>query len=179
MTQPREPLTSNTAEPGPERFDAPRIRISVPHTGDAPETALVVGHGLDPASQEALRVAVDLTQRLRAHLHVVHAVDLGDYPIDPDAADWEEQAERALAKEHDQVRTALAAAPAGWTYHASRGDPVGLLAAVADEHSALMIIVGTRGEGFVPMIERMLGRSVSHGVIHRQHRPVLVVPSPR
>ncbi|WP_367278900.1 universal stress protein [Pseudonocardia sp.] len=72
----------------------------------------------------------------------------------------------------------MAGAPASWTYHASHGDPVALLAAVAAEHDALMIIVGTRGEGFGAAVARLLGRSVSHGVIGGQHRPVLVVPPP-
>ena len=79
-------------------------------------TSIVVGHSRDPASQEALRVARDLAERLEARLHVVHGVDLGDYPINPDAADWEEQGERTLAEQQDQVQTALATCPQGWTY---------------------------------------------------------------
>lgn len=164
------------AELGP---DVAQIRIDAPAGTDRPPAAaLVLGHGADPASAQALHVAADLAGRLHAYLHVVHAVSLDDYPIDPDAADWEQQARRALAEQHDQVRAALAGHPDGWSYHAARADPVRLLASVATQHDALMIIVGTRGEGFGPAIERLLGRSVSHGVIHRQHRPVLVVPAP-
>ena len=44
-----------------------------------------------PASQEALRVAGDLAQRLGARLDVVHAVTLRDNPVDPDAVDWDER----------------------------------------------------------------------------------------
>ncbi|MDT7554736.1 MAG: hypothetical protein QOI16_3272 [Pseudonocardiales bacterium] len=67
----------------------------------------------------------------------------------------------------------MADAPNSWTCHAARGHPVSLLTVVATEHDALIIIVGTRGEGFRAALERLLGRSVSHGgVIHRQHRPV-------
>ncbi len=73
----------------------------------------------------------------------------------------------------DAVETALAGTAVGWTYHASRADPAAL---VAEEHHALMIIVGTRGEGFGAALERLLGRSVSHGVIAGGLRPVLVVP---
>jgi nucleotide-binding universal stress UspA family protein len=142
-------------------------------------TSLVVGHSRDPASQEALRVARDLAERLGARLHVVHGIDLGDYPINPDAADWEEQAERTLAEQHDQVQAALATCPEGWTYCAQRGGPVGLISGVAEEEDALMIIVGTHGGGLGPAIARLLNGSVSRALIRRQHRPVLIVHAPR
>jgi len=142
-------------------------------------TALVVGHSRDPASQEALRVARDLASRLGARLHVVHGITLGDYPIDPDAADWDEQAERTLAQQRRQVQTALATFRPGWTYRAIRGDPVRLISTAAEENDALMIIVGTRGQGFGPTIDRLIGGSVSHGLIRSQHRPVVVVRAPR
>lgn len=77
------------------------------------------------------------------------------------------------------MHAALAEAAEGWTYHASRGDPVTLISAVAEEHDTFMIFVGTRGEGFGPAVERLLGRSVSRGVIRRQQRPVLVMPAPQ
>jgi nucleotide-binding universal stress UspA family protein len=141
--------------------------------------SLVVGHSRDPASQEALCVARTLGLRLGARLHVVHGITLRDYPVDPDAADWDEQAERTLAQQRTQVQTALATFRQGWTYSVARGDPVRLICEAAEENDALMIIVGTRGEGIGPAIERLLGGSVSHGLIRRQHRPVLVVPAPR
>jgi hypothetical protein len=116
-----------------------RVRITEPAT-DRPMASLVLGHSHDPARQEALRVAADLARRMYAHLHVVHAIDLGDYPIDPDALDWEEQAACALAEEHEQVRTALASVPAGWTYHASRGDPVALISLQAPYPAANRVV---------------------------------------
>lgn len=139
--------------------DMARIQIDGPSAAptDAPTTNLVLGHGRDPGSAHALPVAADLAQRLKAHLQVVHGVDLDDYPIDPDAADWEQQAQRALTEQRRQVEDALAGIGQSWTYQASRADPVTLLAAVAEEHDALMIIVGTRGEGFGPAVQRLLG----------------------
>ncbi len=160
-----------TDPPGGER----RLRLA--GLGRAPaDTSLVVGHSPHPASDAALRVAVDLARRLRADLHVVHGVDLFDYPVDPDAADWEQQARRSLDAQRRRVEAALADAPLGWTYQAAHGDPARLIAGVAEETDALMIVVGSHGEGPGATFERLLAGSVSRTVLRRQHRPVLVVP---
>jgi nucleotide-binding universal stress UspA family protein len=118
-----------------------------------------------------------LGRRLGAVVHVVHAISLDDYPVDPDAGDWEAQAARVLQSQRTEVEVALTGVVPGWSYHAARGDPVHLLAVVAEEYDALMIIVGTRGTGAGAALGRLLHRSVSRGVIGRQRRPVLVVPS--
>ena len=139
---------------------------------------IVAGHGRDPSSEPALAAAVDLAARLGAYLHVVHVVDLDDYPVDSDAADWDEQGERELAEQRDHVEAVLARSGITWSYDTRRGDPADVLALAADERDALMIVVGTRGEGIRAALERLLDRSVSHGLIRRQRRPVLVVPRP-
>jgi len=154
----------------------PRIRIDGPGRGRA-ATSLVLGHSRYPAADNALHVAADLARRLRADLHVVHGVDLFDYPIDPDRPDSEDQARHALAAQQRRVAAVLADAPGSWSYHAGDGDPAGLLIEVAEEIDALMIIVGSRGEGIAATFERVLSGSVSRAVLRRQHRPVLVVPS--
>jgi nucleotide-binding universal stress UspA family protein len=142
-------------------------------------TALVVGHDRFPESDHALAVALDLARRLQAFVHVVHAVSLDDYPIDSDSDDWEQQAANVLDEQRRTVERLLAGIVPRWRYHTGRGDPVELLAAVAEAHDALMIIVGTRGGGLTAALARTLGRSVSRQVTLRQCRPVLVVPSPR
>jgi nucleotide-binding universal stress UspA family protein len=98
--------------PDPTPF---RLRISgtVRETAD---TSLVLGHSRHASADLALHFAVDLAQRLHADLHVVHAVDLFDYPVDPDAADWEQQAHRALAEQRRRVEAALADSSLSWTY---------------------------------------------------------------
>ncbi|MFC4944907.1 universal stress protein [Pseudonocardia sp. GCM10023141] len=145
--------------------------------GSAAACALVVGHDRGPAGAAALGVAVDLGRRLHAHLHVVHGITLLDYPVDPDAADWEQAAVRVLDEQHDRVEAALAGYAGRWTYHTGRGDPVAAIDGVADEHDALMIIVGSHGEGPGAVIDRLIGGSVSRGLLRRRHRPVLVVPA--
>lgn len=139
---------------------------------------LVVGHSRDPSSDLALAVAVDLAGRLGGRLHVVHVVETEDYPVDSDAADWEGQATEVVAEQRRRVEAQLADAGVPWSYEDRRGDPAGELAQAARERDALMIVLGTRGEGLRQALSRLLEPSVTHGVIHRQRLPVLVVPSP-
>jgi nucleotide-binding universal stress UspA family protein len=141
-----------------------------------PAKTLIVGHCRDSSSDHALAVAAELGRQLGAQLHVVHAVVLDDYPIDPDAADWEERGEQTLAEERHHVEAALTRTGLPWTYQACRGNPANALAIAADEHNALMIIVGTRGEGLRAVLSRLVQPSVSHTLIGHQQRPVLVVP---
>jgi nucleotide-binding universal stress UspA family protein len=138
---------------------------------------LVVGHGQDPSSDHALRAAVDLGHRLGGRLHVVHVIDLNDYPINIDAPDWEERGAEAVAAEQRHVEDLLADSPVPWTYEARHGDPVKVLCTAAEEHEALLIVVGSRGEGLRRALGRLVDPSISHGVIQRQRRPVLVVPT--
>lgn len=142
-----------------------------------PTGTLILGYCRDSSSDRALAVAAELGRRLGAQLHVVHAVVLEDYPIDPDAADWEEQGERNLGEERHHVEAALTRTGLPWTYQSCRGSPARALATAADEHNALMIIVGTRGEGLRATISRLTQPSVSHALIEGQQRPVVICPT--
>jgi nucleotide-binding universal stress UspA family protein len=147
---------------------------------DAEATAgptLVVGHGRDPSSDHALLAAVDLGFRLGGRLHVVHVIDLHDYPINIDSPDWEQRGAAAVAAEQRHVEHLLAEAPVPWTYEARHGDPAKVLCTAAQEHDALLIVVGSRGEGLRRALGRLMDPSISHAVIQRQRRPVLVVPT--
>lgn len=159
--------------------DRDERRLTLPAGGAAEGGApvLVVGFDGQAASLAALRTAAGLAQRLGAELHVVHGVDVRDYPIDSDAAVevWERHAREALEHLHGQVREALAGHPGRWTYHAWNGDPVRLLVTVADEQDALMIVVGTHRHR---SLSRMVRRSVSHGLPRAARRPVLLVSDP-
>jgi nucleotide-binding universal stress UspA family protein len=141
------------------------------------DPTLVVGHGQDPSSDHALRAAVDLAGRLGGRLHVVHVVDLHDYPVNVDAPDWDQRGAEALAAEERHVEGVLADAPVPWTYEVRHGEPAKVLCTAAEEHDALLIVVGSRGEGLRRALGRLMDPSISHGVIQRQHRPVLVVPA--
>jgi nucleotide-binding universal stress UspA family protein len=144
----------------------------------AAQPTVSVGHGRDPSSDHAVAVAADLAWRLGARLLVVHAMCLDDYPIDPDAADWEERAAATVAEQRRHVARLLADSPVRWSYESHPGEPSAVLARAADEHDALLIVVGTRGEGPRRALARLADPSVSHGVIGHQDRPILVVPLP-
>jgi nucleotide-binding universal stress UspA family protein len=151
------------------------IRVAGEAARSEPQVSMVCGYDRTPESRDALGVAVDLGGRLSAFLHVVHAIDLRDYPIDPDRADYEEKGAATLAEEKRVATELLRHYPWGWTYLAGRGDPARLLMSVADHHDALMIVVGSKGEGLHVLVERLISPAVSHRLIERAKRPVLIV----
>lgn len=139
---------------------------------------LLVGYGHDPAADRALDVAADLAVRLGTRLRVLHVVGADDYSVDPDSATFDADAEAHLRKQHTHVDKRLSARgdEVGWEHEVRRGEPVAVLARAADDHDALMIVVGARGGGPANLLSRVLEPSVSHGLIRHQTRPVLVVP---
>ncbi len=151
--------------------------VDVADGGDPRRCALVVGFDRNPASVGALDVACGLAERLGADVHVVHAIDLSDYPVDPDSATWEADAEAAVADERALAAATLKDFGGRWTYHAAHSDPAELLATVADEVDALMVVVGARREGPAAAISHLVSPSVSKRLLgHGGTRPVLVVP---
>ena len=175
MSTPRD--QERTSRAGPEGGPEKRLLMAGSEGAGETQLNLVMGFDLTPVSECALEVAADLTRRLGAQLHVVHVVDLGDYPIDPDRSDWEEQGKKLLAREREAVRTVLSTFNGRWTYHAWHGDPARLLVTVADEFDALMIVIGAPRDGVGAAISHLIQRSVTTGLTgHRGHRPVLVVP---
>lgn len=139
--------------------------------------ALVVGFDRNPTSLSALGVAAGLAERLDADVHVVHAIDLSDYPVDPDSATWEDDAAAAVAQERELAAQTLKDFGGRWSYQAAHGEPAELLASVADEVDALMVVVGARREGPAAAISHLVSPSVSKRLLgHGATRPVLVVP---
>lgn len=146
------------------------------NAGQAPN--LVLGWDHQPGSTAALAVAADIARRLGAHLHVVHVADTGDMPIDPDAADWEQQIKQRLADDEASARAFLGRVVADWTYHSAHGQPSEIIANLAEKTRALMIVVGGQRGGMHSFIGTLAGQSVSRQLTHHHGRPVLVVPQP-
>lgn len=93
-------------------------------------------------------------------------------PIDPDSADARPtdlpDADRAVIDQIAAVHSAEV------TVLTKVGDPGRALAAVAEEHDALMIVVGTQTGR--RRITEFFNGLVAARLAHQQHRPVLVVP---
>jgi nucleotide-binding universal stress UspA family protein len=172
------PSVAGPSAPGQDAAgDARRLPggTSGPPAG-RPDGSVVVGVDRDEVGRAVLPVAVDLGRRLRARLHVVHVVDPGDFPVDPDDPGWEEQGARTLAAEREDVRRTLAGYEWGWSYQTWYGDPATTLAAVAETHDALLVVVGRHAAGLPEVVHRLTGGSVSRRLLDRSARPVLLVP---
>ena len=156
--------------------EPPTSRLHIAGTVRAQaDTRLVLGHSRHPASDTALHVAVDLARRLRGRTSTsCTASSLADYPVDPDAADWEEQARRALDEQRRRVEAALADFPMRWTYQAGHGNPARLIATVAEETDAFMIIVGSHGGGPSATFDRLL----LHGSVSPDGAAATASPGP-
>lgn len=135
---------------------------------------LVVGYDGHERAAATLRFAADFATRLDARLHVVHVVDLDDYPVDPDSAFWDEKGVEAINDERDAAAAMLQDWDGSWTYAVEHGDPVKALIKAAARTSALLIIVGARAGGSVRHFFALHG-SVSSG-LSAGSIPVLVAP---
>jgi nucleotide-binding universal stress UspA family protein len=137
---------------------------------------LVVGWDNQPASAAALRFAVGLARRLDAHLHVVHIADVADLPVDPDASDYEQQFQASIEAHAVGARALLDGLGAKWTYHAMHGRPPDVIADLAEEVDAVMIVLGAPRGGVHSFIDTFAGQSVAHQLTRTQGRAVLLVP---
>ena len=137
---------------------------------------VVVGYKNSDDSRHALDTAIGLARPLGALVRVVHVVEAGDYPVDPDSEDWEEWGRMNLELITEQVRAYIGDLP-GATFSVERGDPATVLHAIAGEAGAVMIVVGLPTKGVGPL-SRLFTHPVSASVTRHVHTPVLLVPSP-
>ena len=124
-------------------------------------------------AEQALQFAKGLAQADGARLVVVHVKEImagrgGAYPVKVD----EDEVQAAIRKQVEdlkqeglQAKLQLADVMAGGAAH--------VIAEIANEEGADLIVAGTRGHG--PLSGLMLG-SVTHRLLHIVHCPVLVVP---
>ncbi|WP_166179215.1 universal stress protein [Rubrobacter tropicus] len=136
-----------------------------------PTSILLATDGSDSAAT-AGRAAADLSASTGSELHVVHA---WHYPgmVDPAPVPtelFEQDARRLLDREAERIAAGGAASVS--QTHLKRDYPVDAILGLADELGVGLIVVGSRGRG--PLGRLVLG-SVSEGVVHHAHVPVLVV----
>lgn len=139
------------------------------------QAVLIVGYDGHQRAASTLLFAADFATRLAAHLHVVHVVDLDDYPIDPDSAFWEEKAVESVQEERAAASATLKDWTGSWSYDVEHGDPVKALTRVAAQKSALLIVVSTRAGGVVRHFLSAHGSVTTD--LSRQGFPVLVAPA--
>jgi nucleotide-binding universal stress UspA family protein len=134
---------------------------------------VLVGVDGSDNSRRALVWAILFAQRFHAELVAVHAVgllsDLGAGPAVPSHSHLDEL---RLKFERDWCAPLRDSAVAHRLLLRD-GPPVPVLVGIADDESADLIVVGSRGVG--GFAELLLG-STSHHVVERANRPVLVVP---
>jgi nucleotide-binding universal stress UspA family protein len=140
--------------------------------------AVVVGYDHHPASRAALLFAGQLAGALSVHLYVVHVVDVSDSPLVGASCHPNRATRRYLDSERQHVATALAAAPAEWTYHLMNGDPVAVLLAAARDRDVSMIVVGRPEHGLGAAVGHLVTAAVTRALIRRSDCPVVVVPEP-
>lgn len=137
---------------------------------------VVVGYKNSSDSRHALETAVGLARPMGALVWVVHVVETGDYPVDPDSEDWEEWGRMNLELIGEQVSTYIRDLP-GATFSVERGDPATVLHSIAAEAGAVMIVVGLPTKGAGPLA-RLFTHPVSNSVTKHAQTPVLLVPLP-
>lgn len=141
-------------------------------------SCVVTGFHRGPDSLVVLREAVEIASKLHAHLHVVHVIGTEDYPIDPDAAEWESVAQRHVEDLRSYAADVLALTPdLTWSWLCRRGTAGQVLEDVAGAHRADMIVIGTRGDGMSAAVGRVLSGSATHWLWRHGTRPVMVVPA--
>ncbi|NLU83261.1 universal stress protein [Rhodococcus sp. HNM0569] len=142
------------------------------------QDTLVVGFDGHDASIAALEHAAGLAARLDAAVVVVHVLDLGDTPLDPDAARWEPDTAHRVARLRARVAEIVDAHDAAWAFEATAGDVVDVLVDRADAVDATWIVLGAPRRGLLARMDRMLGEAVAARILTRSVSPVVVVPSP-
>ena len=142
-------------------------------TTDTPHPCIVAGYDGSAASRAALSLAV-ARARPGGRVVVVHAFDPPDGRYD--GVSYQRQLDAGL----DRARALLANLPEevpglaslDWGSEVLAGPAAPAIARVADIEHASEILVGSRGLGRA----RALLGSVAHGLIHRAHCPVTVIP---
>lgn len=123
--------------------------------------------GADAALTQVKRLAADGGRIVAVHCTQLLTGRAGGYPADPEDPE-------VLEKIRSQVADLQGA---GYRVtletHRASSSVADIVAAVADDQEADLIVCGTRG---LTALAGAVGGSVSHRLLHSAHAPVLVVP---
>lgn len=126
------------------------------------------------AADRALQTALELTAESKGKLLVVHADErLGGRSAGAPVLADEEDVEAALASKVGELKESGVDATLR-VVHGTNIDPADLIAGVAKDVDADVIVVGTRGHG---RVAGMLLGSVTQRLLHVAPCPVLAVPA--
>ncbi|MBA8792913.1 nucleotide-binding universal stress UspA family protein [Friedmanniella endophytica] len=148
---------------------------------------VLVGVTPDP-SEAVLHAAARLATDLGAGL-VCGCADVSEYvadldpdgtprvePLDPDLVEDEERSSRLAADLRHRVRTVLHQFSGDLRVQLLAGDPASALNRLAHDVDADYLVVGARHGGLRAAMSEFFGGSIAVQLVHRQTRPVLVVP---
>jgi nucleotide-binding universal stress UspA family protein len=158
-------------------------------------TTIVVGFDGSEAAGRALRRAAEIAEAFSARLVVVSVGGWAEAPAfepalgplpaaaagpvragvtapPPETTLAAPEPEELARRQLEQARTALASRSVDAEYVVEVGDPAERLLDLAEQRDADLIVVGSRGHGF---LERLLGRPVDESVARRAERDVLLV----
>ena len=133
---------------------------------------IILGYDGSDCAKAALDQTIILAGALQAD--VVVAFGYASNPMGGETQD-EELAIRGMGEAlASEAVTKLQAAGIDTSVELVHDRPAQSILRVADEHAAILIVVGNHGES--PMLGAILG-SVPHKLLHRATVPVLVVPA--
>lgn len=139
---------------------------------------VVVGCDANPASDPALRFAAEEARLRHARLLVITAYGR---PIDPDLDEFDipdsELQKAARARTEAALQRAFQPSNVNDVdvdILAAEGEPSQVLLDLSTD--AIMIVIGSH---YRPMLQRLLGRPTSRGLLHNSEIPITIVPSPK
>ncbi|TQJ67658.1 universal stress protein family protein [Arthrobacter sp. SLBN-100] len=89
-----------------------------------------------------------------------------------------EEAEFPSEQLQQKLEAILGKPGQAWSFRVLNGDVSKALSRLAENAGAALLVVGAGRPGSLARLDRALEGSVSAALIHRQQRPVLIIPEP-
>lgn len=139
-------------------------------------------------SEQLIRTAAVLAASMEEHL-ICAFVDPASYLTEWEPANYRtalsldpninEEAQFPSQYLQHKLETILGKPGRAWSFRVLHGAVPKALSRLAENTSAALLIVGAGRPGSLAKLDRALEGSVSAALVHRQRRPVLIIPEPR